>query len=169
MGAHSQQWVGPPEAASAPALVSLSLVRHFFAVMSAGTHAVAVGLRSCNYVTAGGNFHHYGTEEHVECIADTVLAGQSLQLKGTGTKYSNFAWAPASAASFGTLNVNQTIGAAATPVPSPPPPVAADPSPPPPVVADPSPPPPVATAPSAACSDAFINEVIAQIEYHLVP
>ena len=95
--------------------------------------------------------------------------GSSLQLTGTGTKYSDFTWTAGSAASPNALNAGQTIGAAAAPVASPPPPVAVAASPPPPVVADPSPPPPVATGPAAACTDAFINEVIAQIEYHLVP
>ncbi|MDC8015419.1 endonuclease [Tahibacter soli] len=38
-----------------------------------------------------------------------VTASQSLQLRGTGTRYADFAWATASAASFGACNSGQTF------------------------------------------------------------
>ena len=46
---------------------------------------------------------------HVVCITGTETAGQSLQLKGTGTQYSDFTWTADSADSFGDINAGQTF------------------------------------------------------------
>ena len=43
-----------------------------------------------------------------------VTASQSLQLRGTGTRYADFAWAAASAASFGACNSAQTFSGGGT-------------------------------------------------------
>lgn len=44
--------------------------------------------------------------------------GQSLQLKGSGSNYEDFAWAAESAASFGSINAGQTFGGIAPPPPT---------------------------------------------------
>lgn len=44
-------------------------------------------------------------------------AGQSLQLKGSGSNYEDFTWAAESAASFGSINAGQTFGGATPPPP----------------------------------------------------
>lgn len=44
-------------------------------------------------------------------------AGQSLQLKGSGSHYQDFAWAAESAASFGNINAGQTFGGVTPPPP----------------------------------------------------
>lgn len=45
-----------------------------------------------------------------------VPAGQSLQLKGTGTDYADFTWTSESTASFGTINAGESFGGGSTPV-----------------------------------------------------
>ncbi|BBL57424.1 ExeM/NucH family extracellular endonuclease [Methylomonas koyamae] len=44
-------------------------------------------------------------------------AGQSLQLKGSGSNYEDFTWATESAASFGNINAGQTFGSVTPPPP----------------------------------------------------
>ena len=45
----------------------------------------------------------------------SAVAGQSLQLKGSGSNYEDFAWAAESAASFGSINAGQTFGGSTPP------------------------------------------------------
>ncbi|NJN44103.1 MAG: lamin tail domain-containing protein [Anaerolineae bacterium] len=49
----------------------------------------------------------------------TEPLGQSLQLVGTGTMYSDFSWSSPSTSSFGSVNTGQTCGGGVTPTPEP--------------------------------------------------
>lgn len=66
-------------------------------------------IEACRHMTIGASTHHYRTEVHHECITGTETAGQSLQLKGTGSQYSEFTWTADSADSFGAINAGQTF------------------------------------------------------------